>query len=324
MIFNPIFIVSRFLVNLVVSKSALPSTFTGLALNMFTVARELIRQQGFFPTIAAVRYIQDSILLGRSLAQLSASSVISPVIMLPFINVLQGYWSDCLKNVGKMSRFYKLFRVSLFISTFPSTIFRAIRVIFGLIMSSLAVLFSPDEVVGGYLKDLCYTFIEFIEGITPFQFIPRFVSSEEPTAIKEVEEVTKSTYSLSGIIMIGLFGITVPLCLANYFMPDLIKSLPLIGNPIITYTNFVNSCATDLFTLVRDYFFKPDSDSPQIPQPTEKEISESFRGTPPAERPVRVPRPFEKRSDLGMRRGFLNGRVRRNSSLRNEITESIE
>uniref|UniRef100_A0A896Z1V6 Uncharacterized protein n=1 Tax=Coniophora puteana TaxID=80637 RepID=A0A896Z1V6_9AGAM len=256
---------------------------------------------------------------------MSTSSVISPVFMLPFINVLSGYWSDCLKNVDKMSRFYKLFRVSLFISSFPSIIFRAIRIIIGLVISSLAVLFSPDEMVGGFLKDVCYSFIEFIESISPFRFIPRFSPAEASPVISETDTATSETYSITGMVLLGATVITVPLCLINYFFPGFIKGLPVIGNPIDIYTTYVNSFTSNLYTLIYDYFFGGDSEgqAPQIPQPTEKELAETSRGTPPYERPLRVPHPSMNRSEFGMKRGFLNGQSRRTSNLRNDITDSI-
>jgi len=76
-----------------------------------------------------------------------------------------------------------------------------------------------------------------------------------------------------------------------------------------------------LFSLVSDYFFKPDSDSP----PVEEEVVKKYRtrGTQFPEH-VRIPKPFENRGDLGMKRGFLNRHHRGQSTLRNDITDSID
>ena len=88
MFFNPINYLSSLIIKYVVRKVNLPSLFTVIASNLFYVSRNMIRSNGFMPTIYVLYSLNREIMTGGNLNNLINNPRLNPVVVSSIITTL--------------------------------------------------------------------------------------------------------------------------------------------------------------------------------------------------------------------------------------------
>ena len=146
MFFNPINYLSSLIIKYVVRKVNLPSLFTVIASNLFYISKNMIRSNGFMPTIYVLYSLNREIQSGGNLNNLINNHRLNPAVVSSIITTLTprqlAHWNQCLQNAVKINSKFKWYILGIVLSTFPKFIFYILRLLLGLTLSSLGILYS--------------------------------------------------------------------------------------------------------------------------------------------------------------------------------------
>jgi hypothetical protein len=220
MLFNPIHHLSSMIIKFVVRRVNLPHIFLSLAPAFFSVARSLIRTEGFLPTIQTLNAINREIMRRGPLSDISANRRLNPVVVRALTNVLFGSWGDIIDNSKIINSKYKWYVLGLILSKFNTIIFYFIRIFIGLILSSIGILFSDTLSSIPYLKGYALSILNFIQDHSFFNF---FSNTKEVISKEQLEK--SYSYSFLGIIVLGLVGITAGLLVGDFYFHDYISNI---------------------------------------------------------------------------------------------------
>jgi hypothetical protein len=143
-------------------------------------------------------------------------------------------------------------------------------------LSSLGIVFSESLSSITYLRDIAYTLVEFVEDHSPFRFLPSQESIDSPDSTVSPDSTESSTsrnersmsFSILGMMLIGLVGITVGLLTVDYFFPETIEQTPVVSS----YVDYIKHVSSSFSSWIQGFFT-----SGSFPQPTEEEIRATER-----------------------------------------------
>lgn len=171
MILNPVTFLSSLIVRTLVRRLGLPGNIFALFSVLITTSLSLSRITGILPLIPVLWRLRTYIPRNFDLATIRLTLQRSnPYVVNTIISAIQPYWNDCLK-VKAFYRLYSIFFIPLFLfSSFKPITFWLIRVLFGVIVSAIGILWNESLSSIGYLKkkDLAYIVVELIEDNTNF------------------------------------------------------------------------------------------------------------------------------------------------------------
>nr|YP_009493068.1 hypothetical protein [Ganoderma tsugae]AWJ63863.1 hypothetical protein [Ganoderma tsugae] len=256
MMFNPIYHLSSVIIRIVVKKVNLPLIFTSIAINLFTVSRQLVRNHGFIPTLRVLFDVNRQIRLNGSLNSILLNSRLNPSIATIIHNTLTSNWRDCLSFSSIINKNFKWYILGLVVTCFNSISFYIAKFLFGLVLSSIGILFSESLSAISYLKDFSDYILTFVENHSNFKFYP-----EKGVSIKEDH---LNAYAIFGIVILGLTGITVSLVLSDYYFHDFISKFPAVN----TYIEFINNQSNNFSSWVSSFLKSPPSIDPIVRTPS--------------------------------------------------------
>ena len=191
MFFNPINYLSSLIIKYVVRKVNLPSLFIGIASNLFYISKNMIRSNGFMPTIYVLYSLNREIQSGGNLNNLINNHRLNPAVVSSIITTLTPNWNQCLQNAVKINSKFKWYILGIVLSTFPKFIFYILRLLLGLTLSSLGILYSDIFNAIPFLKNLSTYFLSLVEEYSNFKFI-RPVSIDLPTTINQPVDINNN------------------------------------------------------------------------------------------------------------------------------------
>nr|YP_010977176.1 hypothetical protein UYH48_mgp41 [Daedaleopsis confragosa]WNZ34381.1 hypothetical protein [Daedaleopsis confragosa] len=279
MIYNPIYHISSFIIRFVVRRVNLPNVFRFLATSYFAAARSLMRSEGLLPTLRVLNLINREVMRRGLLSNVTNNGSLKPVIVNTLTHSVLGNWGNIIENSNVITRNYKWYIMGLLLSRFTNIFLFFFRVSIGIILSSIGIVYTTDLGVFNFLRQYAYSVIDFVQdhstlkfySKTPIKIIKTAQKVKEnyvnPPSFKGVEEVTSNSYSLLGLILIGVFISGIALISANYFYHEEIKNVSYIGS----FVDTINNGISNSYNYVKSFFIsKPpvDPTNPTIISPS--------------------------------------------------------
>lgn len=249
--FNPIMTLSTMLVKFVVRRINLPSLFIELSKDFLYLARSFVINFGLFPTLAAARIIQLHMIQGTSRRNFPSSIPGVPsVIAQPMLALIQPYWGDCLANATKMSPYFRLMRIAIFLSSFGGIITSFIRILFGLFISLFGISFCPDGLF--YFSDFfkpifrgilrAFNFVSDVPSVSQPINQPLPVVVNTPSGIQPTEaSMNYVSWSMLGMLLGGFVLSSIGIGIVQHNFPLFFDHIPFIGEYITNYGHHVNT-----------------------------------------------------------------------------------
>ena len=198
---------------------------------------------------------------GGNLNNLINNPRLNPVVVSSIITSLMPNWNQCLQNAIKINSKFKWYVLGIVLSAFPKFILYIIRLLLGLTLSSLGILYSEFFNTIPFLKNLSTYFLSIVEEYSNFKFI-RPVSIMEPTTINQPVDINNNhlnIYSVLGLLVFGFFTVTASIVFIDRWNPDFWSGVPLIQSFAESINNYINYFSS--------YFSKDNTTSSINPSP---------------------------------------------------------
>nr|YP_009493190.1 hypothetical protein [Ganoderma calidophilum]AWJ63985.1 hypothetical protein [Ganoderma calidophilum] len=135
-------------------------------------------------------------------------------------------------------------------SCFNSVFYYSGKFVFGVVLSSLGILYSESLSAIPYLRSFSEYILSLVENHSNFKFLPSkdiFIKDED-----------LNPYAIFGVVVLGLTGLTISLLVSDYYFPDFIDKIPVIN----TYVDFINNSVNNFSSWVSSFFkSKPSLDT---------------------------------------------------------------
>ena len=128
---------------------------------------------------------------GGNLNNLINNPRLNPVVVSSIITTLLPHWNQCLQNAIKINGKFKFNVLGIVLSAFPKFILYILRLLLGLTLSSLGILYSDLFNAIPFFKNLSTYFLSIVEEYSNFKFI-RPVSIMEPTTINQPVDINNN------------------------------------------------------------------------------------------------------------------------------------
>jgi hypothetical protein len=217
--FNPINILARLLVKTTIRLFNWPRVFSLVFSGITSILYTSISSAGFIPTMRSIWAIRRAILIGGSsaLTVLENNPYVNRVVISSITPIIKPYLNECVKNANAFSIFHILTMFYyVFVSLTPGLFF-LLRFGFGLVLSSLGILWNESLSTIKILKWGGETIISFVEDKFSFSF-PRVGTVLDSTS-------SSSLFAIGLYICIGILGIA-GLVVLDVNHPEIIDSLP--------------------------------------------------------------------------------------------------
>ena len=268
--------------------------------SLFTLTPVLIKQVGMIPVATAIFKLYRWLASGHGIDVITtlAESYFNPVVFRDFSSIIFPTLKECLraKRTVLLLNFFRLYTGVFFIGLIRPIFTTIFKYSFGIIFSSLGVVFN-----------------ETLSGITLLKWVADYVLSIFPamplvnnliTQIKGVGNISKPTsnrgedvsnidfssiFSTIGLILIGAGAIFLVILVGDYYLPDFTRNIPGVETILNSWYS-VYDYIMSLFTSGQTPPSAPDADIKLTgPEPVSRTSSGSSSGSDTAGYPTPTP-----------------------------------
>ena len=291
---------TKFLITRLIRFTGADRALLVLFNSLFALTPVLIKQVGMIPVATAIFKLYRWLASGHGIDVITtlAESYFNPVVFRDFSSIIFPTLKECLraKRTVLLLNFFRLYTGVFFIGLIRPIFTTIFKYSFGIIFSSLGVVFN-----------------ETLSGITLLKWVADYVLSIFPamplvnnliTQIKGVGNISKPTsnrgedvsnidfssiFSTIGLILIGAGAIFLVILVGDYYLPDYTRNIPGVDT-ILNSWYAVYDYIMSLFTSGQTPPSGPDADIKLTgPEPVSRTSSGSSSGSDTAGYPTPTP-----------------------------------
>lgn len=247
MLFNPLRTLSIGLCKLLFNRLKIPSNVFTLSLTLFTTVIPLVSSVGVVPVIRALFTLNRIIRRNGDLGLLRVlyGDRLNPYVLTTLTNVIGPLMQGCYKVPNFPTIYSWLILPMLSISCIRPIFRYGIKFSFGLLLSSVGILWDESLSAISTLNSVASYFIDLLESYTSLK-IPRLknLPSLNDTKLMDAES---SWLFIMGLFFLSLLGLIGFLFTLDYVSPDTVQRIP--------YADLTLNSITSCWYSIEAFFF---------------------------------------------------------------------
>lgn len=291
---------TKFLITRLIRFTGADKALLVLFNSLFTLTPVLIKQVGIIPVAGAIYRLYRWLASGHGIDVITtlARTYFNPVVFRDFSTIIFPTLKECLqsKKGVLLLNFFRLYTGTFFIGLIRPILSTIFRYSFGIIFTSLGVVFNETLSAISALKWVADYVLSIFPGI-PFvnniiQQVRDIFSNKGKGISSDITTNsidTSSVLSTIGLLLIGAGSLFLVLLLGDYYLPDFTRNIPGVDT-ILNSWYAVYDYIMSLFTSGQTPPSAPDADIKLTgPEPVSRTSSGSSSGSDTAGYPTPTP-----------------------------------
>jgi hypothetical protein len=249
MIYLPTFKIANFIIKRLVQAFGLNVAFYKLFAALFQTSGTLILTVGVIPTFRVIFSIFKCVYKRSNLTVLTnLLQRYNPIVVSKILEIIQPFWNICMKNPKAFKNLFYIYFGSIILGSLKLLTFGLIRFIFGVVLTSLGVLWSETlsgiDLLKNISEFIIYSFNDIFKNIlSTLNFVNKasVVESIESIETTNIDPIDSGFLTNLTIAVLGLTGLVIIAMIGDYYTPEIVRSIPCAGSMLDSIYSFMNS-----------------------------------------------------------------------------------